>query len=213
MYGSSIQTIWWRTPVLEAFAIEEVAIVGGAWGGVVGVQLATLAPRRVSGLVLINSPLDRWRGRQRAEVTILSALLKVGGARLVTPLLIKNMLSAVVRRDKPELVRRFEAELRALDRRGLYRSARSAMLNRPSLLPLLPHLGVPVLAIAGSDDRLWPVARAQAEVATIPGARFEVASETAHLSAFEAPELVNRLLFEFLQTIHAAGAIGGSAAR
>ncbi len=77
------------------------------------------------------------------------------------------------------------------------------MLDRPSLLPLLPHLEVPVLVIAGSDDALWPLAKTRAETATIPRARFEVAPGTAHLSAFEAPQLVNQLLIEFLRTVTA----------
>jgi 3-oxoadipate enol-lactonase len=187
--------------VLDAFSINDVTIVGGAWGGMVGVVLAALSPDRVRGLVLINSPLDRWRGRQRVEITLLAALLRVGGARLVASLLTNNMLSDRVRRDDPQRVRGFSAELRALDRRGLHRSARSAMLDRPSLLPLLPRLKVPVLVIAGSEDSLWPVAKARAEVAMIPGARFEVVPGTAHLSAFEAPQLVNHLLIEFLKTV------------
>lgn len=186
--------------VLDALAINDVAIVGGAWGGMVGVELATRTPDRVRGLVLINSPLDRWRGRQRAQMVLLTTLLGVGGPRLVASLLTNHMLSDAVRRDHPERVRGFGAELRALDRRGLHRSARAAMLDRPSLLPLLPHLEVPVLVIAGSDDGLWPLAKARAEAATIPRLRFEVAPGTAHLSAFEAPRLVNQLLIEFLKT-------------
>lgn len=187
--------------VLDSFAINDVALVGGAWGGMVGVQLATMTPDRVRALVLINTPLDRWRGRQRVEITVLAALLRVGGARLVATLLINNMLADRVRRDDPQRIRGFRAELRALDRRGLHRSARSAMLDRPSLLPLLPHLTVPVLVVAGSEDPLWPVAKARAEAEMIPGARFEVVPGTAHLSAFEAPQLVNHLLIEFLKTV------------
>ena len=93
--------------------------------------------------------------------------------------------------------------VKALDRVSLHRSARSAMLERPSLLAELSRLEVPVLAIAGGDDRLWPPARARAEVATIPEARFEVIPGTAHLSAFEAPELVNPILIDFLERTHA----------
>jgi 3-oxoadipate enol-lactonase len=184
--------------VVDAFAVDEVVIIGGAWGGMVGVELAASCPELVRGLVLINSPLDRWHGRQRVEVSLLTALLALGGPKAAASLLSRSMLSARTRRELRDRVVAFTAAVRALDRRSLHRSARSAMLDRPSLLPLLPGLDLPVLAIAGADDSLWPAARAMAEVGAISGARFEVVGDTAHLTAFETPDRVNAMLIEFL---------------
>lgn len=184
--------------VLDAFGIEEVAIVGGAWGGMVGVQLAATAPGRVSKVVLINSPMDRWRGRQRAEMVALAALLKVGGPKAAAVVLVPNMVSKATRVRNPTLVEELREMFRSLDRTNLFRAARSAMLDRPSLLPLLGDLEVPVLVIVGSADALVPVERARAEAMKIPDSRFEVVAETAHLSAYEAPAAVNELLAAFL---------------
>jgi pimeloyl-ACP methyl ester carboxylesterase len=186
--------------VLDSLEIESVVLVGGAWGGMVGVQLASSHPERLRGLVMINSPLDRWRGWQRVEMVVLGLLLAVVGPKNVASLIGRNMFSPRTRLERPEMVHTFIEAMRGFDRRGLARSARSAMLSRPSLLPLLPLLDLPVLAMAGSDDGLWPVGRAAREVATIPNARFEVILATAHASGLEAPDTVNRLLLQFLAT-------------
>lgn len=185
--------------VLDALGVADVAIVGGAWGGMVGVQMAALSPDRVSSLVLINSPLDSWRGIQRIEMVALTALLKVFGPKAATPLLVANMLSKTTRAASPERALAIREMFRSLDRTNIGRAARSAMLDRPSLLPILPSLELPVLVVVGSDDGLVPVERAQVEAAQIPGSRFEIVTGTAHLSAYEAPNAVNDLVRPFLE--------------
>lgn len=188
--------------LLDAMGVDEVTVVGGAWGGMVGVQMAALAPRRISKLVLVNSPLDKWRGRQRVEMVLLAALLKVGGPRAAAVVLVPNMVSEATRTTKPALAGSLREMFRSLDRASIVRCARSAMLDRPSLLPLLGDLDLPVLVIVGSADGLVPVDRARGEAAMIAGSRFEVVADTAHLSAYEASEAVNGLLESFLVEVH-----------
>ena len=183
--------------VLDHFDVDRTAIVGGAWGGMVGVQMAALEPTRISSLVTINSPLDAWRGFQRLEMWSLLPLIKVGGPPAAAPFLIGSMLSKTTRKTRPDLVRPMRRDIRACDRTSLFRAARAAMIDRPSLLPLLPTLSLPVLVITGSEDFV-PVERARAEADMIPGSQFAVIDDVAHLSAYEAPERVNALLIPFL---------------
>jgi 3-oxoadipate enol-lactonase len=183
--------------VLDHVGVDRIAIVGGAWGGMVGVQMAAMDPARVSSLVTINSPLDAWRGFQRLEMWSLLPLIKVGGPSAAAPFLIGTMLSKTTRRTRPDLVAAVREDIRACDRTNLFRAARAAMIDRPSLLPLLPTLSLPVMVITGSDDFV-PVERARAEAELIRGSRFEVIDDAAHLSAYEAPDEVNALLLPFL---------------
>ena len=189
--------------VLDAFEVPTAVIIGSAWGGMVAVQLAASTPERIRGIAMINSPLDRWRGYQRTQMKTLTALLGVAGPKPVEPLITGAMLSRHFRDEHPDQTRTFAAQLRGFDRRALYRAVRSVMLDRPSLLPLLPQLKVPVLAIAGGDDELWPVSQARQETATIPDLQFEVVPGTAHLSAYEDPITINRLLIDFLMRVTA----------
>jgi 3-oxoadipate enol-lactonase len=183
--------------VLDHLGIHRTAIVGGAWGGMVGVQMASMEPDRVSSLVTINSPLDAWRGFQRLQMRSLLPLIKIGGPPAAAPFLIAGMLSKTTRTTRPDLVSPMRAHIKACDKTNLFRAARAAMIDRPSLLPLLPTLSLPVLVITGTEDFV-PVERARAEAELIPGSRFEVIDDVAHLSAYEAPEQVNALLLPFL---------------
>jgi 3-oxoadipate enol-lactonase len=185
--------------VMDAFGVDAARVVGGAWGGMVGVQMAVMDPGRVSALVLINSPLDRWRGRQRLEMASLAQLLRIGGPSAAAGLLLSGMLSRATRAARPEVVEPLRRDFLALDRVALSRAARSAMLDRPSLLPVLGRVSVPTLVLAGSDDGLVPIEKSRAEAALIPGAVFVVVDGTAHLSAYEAPEVVTSLIREFLR--------------
>lgn len=183
--------------VLDHLGIDRTAIVGGAWGGMVGVQMASMEPDRVSSLVTINSPLDAWHGLQRLQMWSLLPLIKVGGPPAAAPFLVGAMLSRTTRKTRPDLVGSVRGDIKACDKTNLFRAARAAMIDRPSLLPVLPALSLPVMVITGSKDFV-PVERARAEAALIPGSRFEVIDDVAHLSAYEAPERVNALLLPFL---------------
>jgi 3-oxoadipate enol-lactonase len=183
--------------VIDHLGIDRTAIVGGAWGGMVGVQMASMKPERISSLVTINSPLDAWHGFQRLQMWSLLPLIKIGGPSAAAPFLIGGMLSRTTRKTRPDLVASIRADIRACDKTNLFRAARAAMIDRPSLLPVLPGLSLPVLVITGSKDFV-PVERARAEAALIRGSRFEVIDDVAHLSAYEAPERVNALLLPFL---------------
>jgi len=83
--------------------------------------------------------------------------------------------------------------------RGAFLAAvRSAMLDRPSLIPRLGAVKVPTLFIAGTEDRLFPVDVAREQAGAIPGARFETVPGTAHQSLWESPEQVLPRLRAFI---------------
>ncbi|RZI84764.1 MAG: alpha/beta hydrolase, partial [Microbacterium sp.] len=56
----------------------------------------------------------------------------------------------------------------------------------------------PTLVIVGEDDVATPVAKAEAIVAGIAGARLEVVPKAGHSSTIEQPEAVTALIESFL---------------
>jgi pimeloyl-ACP methyl ester carboxylesterase len=48
--------------------------VGNAWGGHVGLVFASSYPQRCRSLVTLGTPVDRYRGVERAKVTALYAV-------------------------------------------------------------------------------------------------------------------------------------------
>lgn len=62
------------------------------------------------------------------------------------------------------------------------------------------HLGTspgPALVVHGADDRIMPVARAEALAADIPGSRWEVIERAGHIPQLEQPERVCEILAAF----------------
>jgi 3-oxoadipate enol-lactonase/4-carboxymuconolactone decarboxylase len=72
------------------------------------------------------------------------------------------------------------------------------LIERESLLPLLPALNVPVLVVAGADDERCPAVEAEAAARRIPQARFVHVPDSAHLTPLEQPALAARLIRELV---------------
>lgn len=186
--------------VLDALAVERAVFVGTAWGGHVGaVTVAEFAPR-FRAFVAMNAPMNAWTGLLRVKFWTLYSLFRLlGPAGFIVEAVVGAQLSPSVRAAHPERAAVVAGCVRGSEPRGLALAIRSAMLDRPSLLPHLPRIRVPTLFVTGDQDAIYPVEVARAQAGLIPGARFEVVAGTAHQSPLEKPEAVNPLIREFLK--------------
>ncbi|MBV8825209.1 MAG: alpha/beta fold hydrolase [Hyphomicrobiales bacterium] len=64
----------------------------------------------------------------------------------------------------------------------------------------LPHIGVPVLCLAGEHDRLAPPAVMERMAARIPAARYVCLQGVGHLPNIEAPPAFDAAVLDFLRT-------------
>ena len=55
-----------------------------------------------------------------------------------------------------------------------------------------------MLVVAGAEDSTFPVAETEEMADSIPGPRFVVLEQSAHLAALESPKEVNALIDDFL---------------
>jgi pimeloyl-ACP methyl ester carboxylesterase len=162
--------------------------IGAAWGGHIGVIAARRQRHRLIGLVVMNAPMEPWRGGRLALMRFTYALLWLFGPRsFVADLVADKMIAPTDGPDRSAMVATVASALRRCDRRGLLRAARSAMFERDGALAALSELPVPVLFVAGSDDALLPVEDAQRQAAMIPVCRFVVIPRSAHQSVLESP--------------------------
>jgi 3-oxoadipate enol-lactonase len=76
------------------------------------------------------------------------------------------------------------------------------ILNRVDRYDLLRTIqDVPVLIIAGEEDRQFAVHTCRKLASAITGSTFVVLPETAHLASRERPELVNPVIEKFLNQL------------
>lgn len=186
--------------ILDDLGVDRVHLIGNSWGGMIGGTFAALHPDRIGIAVLMNATASPSGLRQKVEYGFLTRSAQlIGGLRgpLVGPV-IDAFLGPTAKREKPEVV----ATVTELARQVNFSSGRHAVTSvvprRPDQRELFGRIRTPVLVVAGAEDATFPVTETEAMADSIPGARFVVLEQSAHLAALESPAEVNALIDDFL---------------
>ena len=91
---------------------------------------------------------------------------------------------------------------RSIGARGQF-NQQAAMLSRPDSHADLERVRVPTFLMCGREDPVTPVQDHQAMAARTSGARLEIIESCGHLSTIEQPEVVNRVLTNWLRETEA----------
>jgi 3-oxoadipate enol-lactonase len=180
--------------VLDQLGIESAAMVGHSMGTLVVRDLAARYPSRVSKLALLGAvapPTDTVRKAQRDR----AVLLREKGTAAVAPGVVANALSEATRRDKP-VVAAFVRELvMRQDPEGYARNCEAlAGAGDPGLVAA----GLPLLLIAGGEDKTAPPAVSEALAEGHGAATVKVIDRIGHWTALEAAREVTEQLLKFL---------------
>lgn len=206
-YGASppsAEPLTLRTAAAAAAGLVEaidgpVHVVGLSMGGMVALELALLRPDLVRSLGLLDtSPAfgldgtdpDAWRAARLAPLDT--------GARVEE--FAEPVLRGVMAPDAdPAAVAAAVASMCRVSIAGL-RAAVSALPDH-DVRDRLAAITAPTLVVVGELDEETPPSYAEALAAGIPGARLEVISGAGHLTPFEAPVEVARLIGDHLRTV------------
>ncbi len=190
-----LETIW----SLPRHCNAHIALVGHSMGGMVAQELVATAPQQVDALVLMaTSPaFGRADGAWQAEYLAqrLAPLDEGQGMGWLAAGLCKGMASANASHD---VVAR-AAVLMAAVPEATYRRALHAIVGFDRR-DALSAIDVPVLCLAGAEDRNAPPAMMQQMAQRIPRATFHCVPGMGHLAHMEAPQHVHPVLIDFLQT-------------
>ena len=183
--------------VLDAFGLERAAVLGCSWGGIAGLQAALQAPRRISAVAAFNTPFGPGTSDFDTRTIVwLTGLL--GNTAFFGRRVAAGFFSRRTRAQNPEVIEEFVAAFPGRAPRALQAAARAALIERESMLPLLPKLEVPVLVVSGAEDTRYPPAETQKITRRIPRARFFTVEDSAHLTPLEQPEITARLVRELV---------------
>lgn len=199
-----------------------VILVGNSMGGAISILQASLHPRSVTGLVLIDPALPVKVSSQPDALVSASfgmyAVPHLGRAmlrarrRVRTP---QELAQDVLRlccvdpgRVAPDVV---EQLMEVAQARSAYpdidesflraaRSLMSMMARRTSYQATMASIRVPVLLLHGEKDRLVPIRASRAVAAANPSWRFEVAPDVGHVPMLEVPEWTAGRILEWLAT-------------
>jgi pimeloyl-ACP methyl ester carboxylesterase len=149
-------------------APEQFAVAGHSMGGRVALEIMRTAPRRITGLALLNTGVHAVRdGEPQSRGRLLRVAYEHGMPALAAEWLPPMLGSDAAR--AAELMPRLRAMIQSFTAEA-YAGQVSAMLNRPEVLSVLPSIAVPTLLLSGSDDTWSPVSQQQSIRRRIPHA-------------------------------------------
>lgn len=168
---------------------EPVDWVGNAWGGHVGIRLAT-GPR-LRTLTTIGTPVQGFTlGEKLTKGWPLVELYRFAGPNgFILKQLSDSLLGAEAVAAEPDQAATVLASFRDADRKGMLHAMRSMMLHRKGIEDLLGSITVPSLVMSARDDAMgWRPDEARQTCAAIPSCRVEEVGGAGHV----APLLVDR---------------------
>jgi pimeloyl-ACP methyl ester carboxylesterase len=178
--------------LLTALRLDDAAVVGHSFGGMVACELAAAYPRRVRRLALI-APLGFWRD---AEPVVNWVALNPA-----------DLPGRIVRDPASEAARRLFGPSEPPDEaiaarvRLLWAMGATGKFIWPlpdkGLKRRIHRVTAPTLLLWGKDDRLVPPIYADEFTKRLPSARLETIDGAGHAPHVEQPEAVARIVKEF----------------
>ncbi|MGO7019382.1 alpha/beta fold hydrolase [Rhizobium leguminosarum] len=191
-FGDRIES--WAEKALALTTAKRLVIAGCSVGGSCALEVAALAPDRVSALVLIGT--KAWRRfdpvyHASALQTLHEKGLEAAWCEFWKPLFVNEVLPETVEKAK-----------RITMRQPLEDVARGVTIfhTRPSRDDILSSFPRPVVVVTGSED-VAPglnTSRKQAEMAQ--HGRLHVIPECGHYLPMEQPEAINSIIRQVLET-------------
>jgi 3-oxoadipate enol-lactonase len=180
--------------LLDGLRIKRTAVVGASFGGWVALQLATLAPDRVSGLALMASAfdLDDWSPELEAFRTEEEALLEAGDVDGAVELGLRTWVR------EPAI-----ADLVADMSRAAFERQQGVEAKVRELPVDLGAIAVPTLALSGGRDFPDFARIADLIAAEVPDAERAEIADAGHLIALERPDETAALLRPWLERVSA----------
>lgn len=179
-------------------APDRFNLAGLSMGGFLAMEIALRAPDRVLRLALLSTTAraDVEAQTARRKRQILAA--KDGRLEEVVNELLPFFLGpdAIVRNDLVDCVRQMADETGV----DAFCRQQNALLSHRDLRPMLNRIHCPTLVLVGEHDQLTPPDRASEIARQISKSALVTAENCGHLSTLEAPETVNRALFDWLST-------------
>jgi pimeloyl-ACP methyl ester carboxylesterase len=196
-YGRSERPSWLRSvrdvaimyqSLLADLEIGETALVGLGFGGWIAAEMATMAPRAVSRLVLVGAMGVKPNEGEILDQAILSYTDYVA-AGFHDPRTFERVYGA-----EPAVDQLVDWDL---CREMSFRIAWKPYMYSQTLPHLLAGVRAPALVVWGDDDRVVPLAAGRQYAAALK-ARLEIVEGAGHFVEMEQPAALARLVTSFL---------------
>ena len=174
--------------LLDRLGLDDVTVIGNSIGGWIAAELALLGSPRIGAIVLADAVGIEVEGHPVTDIFQLS-LDELARLSYHDP--------AAFRIDPAAMTEAQRAGMAA--NRAALQVYGGARMTDPSLRGRLAAIASPTLVIWGDADRIADPDYGRAYAAAIPGAGFELLTETGHLPQLETPERLMRAVWDFAE--------------
>ena len=174
--------------LLDRLGLDGVTVIGNSIGGWIAAELALLGSPRIRGTVLVDAVGIEVDGHPVTDIFPLS----------LDELARRSYHDPAAFRIDPAAMTEPQRAGMAANRAALQVYGGTRMTD-PSLRGRLAAITAPTLVIWGDADRIADPGYGRAYAAAIPGARFELLTETGHLPQLETPEQLLRAIWDFAE--------------
>jgi pimeloyl-ACP methyl ester carboxylesterase len=181
---------------IEALNVGAVHFVGLSMGGFIGMRLASRRPELLKSLTLMCTSADTESNR--LKYSLMTLVFQLGGRKLIHKRLMKvlfgkTFLSDPGRQSEKERWSQYLLHLPTTISKSV-----SAVIHRSGVADELSSIELPVLILAGEEDMAIPVEKARSLHERITGSVLHIIPGSGHSITIEQPDVVNRLMEEFL---------------
>ncbi len=179
-------------------APERFVLLGFSLGGMVAMETALAAPKRVRGLALISTTalpvLPALHSARRAAVENARTM---GAGRFLRKELWPQYGGLV---ERPELLPLLEEMAESLGH-AAFADQTELALRREDFRPRLRTITCPVLLLAGAEDKVCPPTAQQALAAALPHCTCATLPRAGHFALLESPDRVALSVAAWFHTI------------
>ncbi len=185
--------------LIHALGLGPCHFVGLSMGGFVGMRIAARDPGLLRTLTLLETSADPEPAENVPRYRLLAAIAGWFGVGLVVDRVMPILFSRSFLNDPAKRALRDEWRRRlSRNGRGIVRAVRG-VIERDGVAAELGAITIPTLVVVGEEDVATVPAKAERIHAGIAGSRLERVPAAGHSSSIEQPEIVSRLLLEFLE--------------
>jgi len=180
--------------LLDALGIARAHVCGLSIGGMMAQRLAATAPERVHGLILCDTagligPPSVWADR--------IAAIRARGMASIAEGVMTRWFTERFRTERPDQIRGYVAMLGRTTEDGYIGCAMA--IRDADLRADNARIVAPTLVVVGDQDLATPPALARELADSIPGARFALLRDAAHIPCVERPAELAALIDDFLR--------------
>lgn len=185
--------------LLDVCGIQKSVFVGCSIGGYVLLELWRQAPKRMRGLAFVCSKPQADAEANLVKRADTIAQTRAGKTEALFDGMAQTLIGETARTKRPEIVKELRARM-TLSADALV-AVQAGLAARPDSVPTVSTISVPVLAIAGGEDKAISPADMETFRNAPGGCEYHLLPDAGHFAAYEQPQSVAGLLTTWLQSL------------